>query len=90
MAERKRRAIERLKTGVAGLDRILEGGLLRGGLYMVRGAPGSGKTIFGNQICYANARAGGQSAFITLLSESHARMMLHLESLDFFRAEARR
>lgn len=78
------RMIDRIETGVAGLDRILGGGLLRGGLYMVRGAPGSGKTILGNQICYANARRGGKSAFITLLSESHARMMLHLESLAFY------
>lgn len=60
---------------------------MRGGIYVVRGAPGSGKTILGNQICFANARQGGSSAFVTLLAESHARMMLHLESIDFFDAE---
>ena len=70
---RGRRA--RLSTEVPGLDSILGGGTLRGGIYVVRGAPGSGKTILGNQICFA---------YITLLAESHARMMLHLESLDFF------
>lgn len=60
---------------------------MRGGIYVVRGAPGSGKTILGNQICFANARQGGSSAFVTLLAESHARMMLHLESIDFFDAD---
>lgn len=79
-----RRRIERVPSGITGLDLVLRGGLLRGGLYMVRGAPGSGKTILGNQVCFANARRGGQSAYVTLLSESHARMMVHLESLSFF------
>ena len=74
----------RLPTEVPGLDSVLGGGALRGGIYVVRGAPGSGKTILGNQICFANARRGGRSAYITLLAESHARMMIHLESLDFF------
>jgi two-component system response regulator VicR len=32
-------------TGVAQLDVILEGGFLRGGSYIVSGAPGTGKTI---------------------------------------------
>lgn len=82
---RGRRA--RLPTGVPGLDSVLGGGALRGGIYVVRGAPGSGKTILGNQICFANARRGGRSAYITLLAESHARMMIHLESLDFFDPE---
>lgn len=54
---------------------------------MVRGAPGSGKTILGNQICFETARRGGSSAYVTLLAESHARMMLHLESVDFFDPE---
>lgn len=79
---RPRRA--RVATHIPGLDTVLCGGLLRGGIYVVRGAPGSGKTILGNQICFANARHGGSSAYVTLLAESHARMMLHLESIEFF------
>ncbi|HTV24565.1 MAG TPA: ATPase domain-containing protein [Polyangiaceae bacterium] len=77
----------RVATHIPGLDTVLCGGLLRGGIYVVRGAPGSGKTILGNQICFANARQGGSSAYVTLLAESHARMMLHLESIEFFEAE---
>ncbi|MES3518418.1 MAG: ATPase domain-containing protein [Natronomonas sp.] len=38
---------ERISTGVAGLDEILDGGLIRGRNTLVRGPPGSGKTIFG-------------------------------------------
>lgn len=85
VSERVRRA--RIATEIPGLDTVLGGGVLRGGIYVVRGAPGSGKTILGNQICFANARGGGRSGYVTLLAESHARMMLHLESLSFFDPE---
>jgi circadian clock protein KaiC len=82
---RQRRA--RVPTHIPGLDTVLCGGLLRGGIYVVRGAPGSGKTILGNQICFAHARLGGRAAYVTLLAETHARMMLHLESVEFFDAQ---
>ena len=38
-------SLERLSTGIDGLDEILCGGLVRGRNYLVRGEPGSGKTI---------------------------------------------
>jgi len=87
MTTQRQRRQKHVHTFVPGLDSVLGGGLLRGGLYVVRGAPGSGKTILGNQICFAHARRGGRSAYATLLAESHARMMLHLETLDFFDEE---
>src|SRR5215831_14709277 len=87
MAAKSRPRRSRVATHVPGLDTVLCGGFLRGGIYVVRGAPGSGKTMLGNQICFANARRGGNSAYVTLLSESHARMMLHLESVRFFDPE---
>lgn len=37
----------RLRTGVAGLDQILHGGLIPRRAYLVRGGPGSGKTTLG-------------------------------------------
>ncbi len=40
-------SIERLSTGVAGLDEILQGGFIPGRAYLVRGGPGVGKTILG-------------------------------------------
>lgn len=87
MAGKSRARGARVRTHIPGLDTVLGGGLLRGGIYVVRGAPGSGKTILGNQMCFAHAQRGGRAAYVTLLAESHARMMLHLESLDFFDAD---
>jgi circadian clock protein KaiC len=76
--------VERITTGVPGLDTLLRGGLLRGGIYMVMGRPGSGKTTLGNQLCFHHARGGGQAVYATLLTESHGRMLALLETFNFY------
>jgi circadian clock protein KaiC len=81
-------ANERFPTGIVGLDAILNGGALRGGIYIVQGAPGSGKTILGNQICFNVAAQGGSALYVTLLAETHARMIAHLSSMSFFDSDA--
>jgi predicted ATP-dependent serine protease len=74
--ERAQPILEPLRTGVPGLDTILGGGFLRGGLFIIQGAPGAGKTILGNQICFHHVAEGGRALYVTLLAENHARMML--------------
>src|SRR3982751_5374761 len=81
------RSMSRIDTGIAGLDTILNGGLFRGGVYIVEGAPGSGKTILGNQICFHRAAAGDSTIYITLLAESHTRLIAHLRGMVFFRPD---
>jgi circadian clock protein KaiC len=71
-------------TGLPGLDRILEGGLPRGGIYLVEGLPGAGKTILGNQLCFNHVAAGGQALFLTLLTEPHARMLGFMRPFAFY------
>lgn len=78
------RELTRVPTGVPGLDEVLRGGLFAGGVYIVRGTPGAGKTILANQMCVHHAQGGGRALFVTLLAESHARMMQHMERLDFY------
>lgn len=43
------RILDRLRTGVSGLDKLFRGGLPKGSLVLVLGPPGSGKTILGLQ-----------------------------------------
>ena len=59
---------QRRPTGLAGLDRILEGGLLVSGVYIVQGPPGAGKTILANQMCFHHAANGGRAMYVTLLA----------------------
>ncbi|ATB29391.1 ATPase domain-containing protein [Melittangium boletus] len=77
----------RVATGSAGLDTLLNGGWVHGGTYMVSGAPGTGKTILGNQLCFSHVAAGGRAVFVTMLSESHGRMVSHLRRMSFFQSE---
>lgn len=74
----------RLLTGVPGLDTVLCGGLWRGGVYVLQGPPGSGKTILANQICAHVARSGGRAVYVSMLAESFTVMLAHLARLSFF------
>ncbi len=75
---------KRVSTGVPGLDTILRGGLLRGGVYIVQGEPGAGKTVLTNQVAFHHVRAGGRVLYTTLLAESHERLIFNLSSLKYF------
>ena len=59
----------RIKTGIEGLDDILEGGLPSGHLYLVEGDPGTGKTTLALQFLLAGIAAGESALYVTL-SES--------------------
>lgn len=76
--------LERVPTHVPRLDLILKGGLLRGGTYAVMGPPGSGKTVLGCQIAFRHVATGGKAVFVTLLAESHTRMLANLRGMAFF------
>lgn len=62
-------AAEVQSTGVAGLDRILNGGLPRNRLYLIEGNPGTGKTTLGLQFLLAGLSVGESTLYVTL-SES--------------------
>ncbi|RLI80625.1 hypothetical protein DRP05_00330 [Archaeoglobales archaeon] len=52
-------------TGIPGLDIILKGGLEKGTTHLVKGGPGSGKTIFGLQFLIEGLRRGEKCVYIT-------------------------
>ncbi len=64
---------DRAKTGIAGLDEILSGGLPRDRIYLVQGDPGAGKTTLALQFLLNGARAGEHCLYITL-SETRAEL----------------
>ncbi|HVY46500.1 MAG TPA: ATPase domain-containing protein [Minicystis sp.] len=83
-AQPEQGAPERFPSGVRGLDVVLGGGFLVSGTYILMGPPGAGKTILGNQICFHHVANGGRAVYVTLLAESHSRMLSHIRSLKFF------
>jgi circadian clock protein KaiC len=82
------RPLRRVLSGVKGLDDILHGGFFGGGLYIVEGPPGVGKTILGNQICFNQAAAGSKVLYMTLIAETVGRMLLNIRDLKFYDEEA--
>src|SRR5687767_1623118 len=58
--------VERISTGVAGLDEILGGGLPMNHLYLLDGEPGTGKTTLALQFLLAGADLGMRGLYVTL------------------------
>ncbi|MBP0001305.1 MAG: AAA family ATPase [Cyanobacteria bacterium SID2] len=79
----------RLSLGIPGLDRILHGGFIANRAYLVRGQPGSGKTILGLQFLLAGTQRGERSLYITLgestnqIQENGALIGFDLSAIDF-------
>lgn len=65
--------VPRLKSGIAGLDDILNGGFPQGHLYLVEGDPGTGKTTLALQFLLEGIRNGETVLYVTL-SESRGEL----------------
>src|ERR1700712_2122029 len=63
--------VDRAKTGIWGLDDILSGGFTRQHVFLLEGAPGTGKTTIALQFLMEGARAGEKCLYITLSETEH-------------------
>ncbi len=54
------------KTGITGLDQILNGGLTRHRVFLIEGEPGAGKSTIAMQFLLEGARHGEQGLYVTL------------------------
>ena len=59
-------APHRMSTGVEGIDRMLDGGLIPGRPYIVAGSYGSGKTTFCVQFLQQGVRQGERALFVSI------------------------
>jgi len=58
--------MEKISTGIEGLDRMLEGGIIRNRHIGILGGPGTGKTLFSIQFLYAGAKNGERGYYLSL------------------------
>jgi circadian clock protein KaiC len=58
--------MERIKTGIEGLDELISGGIPKSTITLVSGPPGSGKTILCCQFLYQGVQQGEKCLFLTL------------------------
>ena len=80
-------ALDRIQTGVPGLDIVLGGGLPRFSFNIIAGTPGSGKTTLAQQIMYSEAERGRTALYVTVLGEPSVKMLRYQQQFGFFREE---
>ncbi len=56
--------LAKVRTGIGGIDYVLNGGLPEGRMTMVAGGPGTGKTLLGLEFLYHSAMEGEPGIFI--------------------------
>jgi circadian clock protein KaiC len=76
--------LEKLSTGVPGLDVLLGGGLTEFSFTLIAGAPGSGKTTLAHQIMFALANPQRRALFFTVLGEPPLKMLRYQQQFTFF------
>lgn len=57
---------ERMETGIPGLDKLMEGGLIKGSATLVTGGAGAGKTILCSQFIMHGLQKGETCLYMTL------------------------
>lgn len=58
--------VERIKTGIPGLDELIDGGVPKGFNVLIVGQPGAGKTILGLQYLYNGSIVGENGIYVAL------------------------
>ena len=81
-------SIERLATGVPGLDEVLGGGLPEFSFNLIAGTPGGGKTTLAHQIMFALATPERPAIYFTVLGEPPLKMLRYQQQFEFFDSEA--
>lgn len=84
MSNSSKVVIQKLPTGVPGLDEILGGGLPEFSFNIVAGAPGCGKTTIAHQFLFANASPERPALYFTILGEPAIKMLRYQQQYDFF------
>lgn len=87
MTQRGKVTINKLPSGVLGLDEILRGGLPELSFNIIAGAPGCGKTTLAHQFMFANATEERPALYFTVLGESALKMVRYQQQYTFFEVE---
>jgi circadian clock protein KaiC len=71
--------LQRISTGVPGLDSLIEGGIPKGNTAMIAGNPGTGKTILCSHFVYYGLTTQDENALYISFSESKTQFYANTE-----------
>lgn len=77
----------RISTGNEQADLVLGGGLPANSINIVMGQPGTGKTIFAEQLLFHNASADRPIMYVSTLSEPMSKMVSYVQRFSYFQAD---
>ena len=75
---------DRISTGNPQADEILAGGFPKNSINIVMGQPGTGKSIFAEQLVFHNAAGERPILYLTTLSEPLPKMVSYVQRFAFF------
>jgi circadian clock protein KaiC len=84
MSRAEKVTINKLPTGIPGLDEIMGGGLPEYSFNIIAGSPGCGKTTLAHQFVFANATPEHPALYFTVLGEPALKMLRYQQQYDFF------
>ncbi|AIE85834.1 ATPase domain-containing protein [Fimbriimonas ginsengisoli] len=87
MNQQDKITINKLPTGISGLDEVLGGGVAEYSFNIIAGAPGCGKTTLAHQIIFANATPECPALYFTVLGEPAIKMLRYQQQFSFFDLE---
>lgn len=73
--------INRIKSGISGLDEVLKGGLRKNANILITGAPGTGKTIMALQFIYHGAKKYNENGIFISTEENLADLKINALNL---------
>lgn len=80
--------MERLKTGIPGLDQVLKGGIPRHSTLLIVGPYGSGKTVLCQNIFFNFNRDSGLNVlYLSTISEPQNKLVRYQQQFSFFNFE---
>jgi circadian clock protein KaiC len=75
--------IERVKSGIKGLDALISGGFVKGNSILVCGAPGTGKTILGMQFLYNGAKEYGENGLFVSVEDDPRKLKVYSKTFGW-------
>jgi len=76
--------MERISSGIPGLDSILGGGIPRNSINIIMGLPGTGKTILAEKIIFSNASHERPALYLGTVSEPVDKMLRYLQGFEYY------